>query len=172
MKEEKKFTARVRFNLLDAVLILLAILCVVGIWQRHNLQNLFASNEEMDAYTVTFEIRKLRSTTVELLTKDTELYLEENGERVSLGTLAENVSSTAASVYFQDEDGNTQQAFYPQDNYEYLLDVKGKLNARGIDHNGAFLLEGKTHLAVNRTVTVHTETADLEIRIINIEKNA
>ena len=172
MKDEKNTTARVRFNILDAVLILLAILCIVGVWQRNNLQNLFTKNEEMDAYSVSFEIRQLRSTSAALLVKDTELYLEEGGERIVLGTLAENASSAAASVYFEDQNGKIQEAFFPRVDHEYLLDVKGKLNAHGVEHNGAFLLNGQMHLAVNSTVVVHTETADLEIRITNIEKTA
>ena len=126
--QEKKPASRIRFNVVDAVLILLAILCIVGIWQRKNLQSLFDSGEALESYTVTFEISKMRSTTVNLLAKDTAPYLEDNGTRVSLGTLAEQVSTSAATVYLQDGDGNTVKAVYPQDDHEYLLDVKGTLN--------------------------------------------
>ena len=55
VKEKKKAPARARFNVFDAVLILLAVLCIVGVWQRHNLQKLFESDETLEAYTVTFE---------------------------------------------------------------------------------------------------------------------
>ena len=59
----------------------------------------------------------------------------------------------------------------PEDNYEYLLDLTGKLSCRGITQDGSFLLEGKTYLAVNQTIMAYTEKADFEIRIIAIEKN-
>lgn len=169
-EEKKKFAPRIRLNVFDVLLVLLAILCVVGVWQRHNLQKLFESDETLEAYTVTFEVRKMRSTTANLLQKDTMLYLEDDGERVSLGALAERVSASAATVYLQDQSGNTVKAVYPQDEFEYLLDVNGTLNCRGVMHNGTFLLEGKTYLAVNSTVMAHTETADFEIRIVGIEK--
>ena len=44
MEEKKK--SRFHINLLDVVLVLLALLCVVGVWQRNNIRSLFASGEE------------------------------------------------------------------------------------------------------------------------------
>ena len=170
-KEPKKAGAGWRINFLDVVLILLAILCIVGVWQRKNLQKLFTSEEVMESYTVTFEIRKLRSTTVELLQKGSEFYLTDGDDITVLGTLAVPVSTAAATEYFTDENGKTESAVYPQDQYEYLLDVTGTLTCRGIRRDNAFLLEGKTYLAVNQTVAAHTENADVTLRITSITKN-
>ena len=159
-------------NIFDIVLILLLVLCIVGVWQRNNIQKLFASGDELDAYTVTFEIKKLRSTAADLLTTDTAFYTEDNGVRVSLGKLSASPSVSAAVEYMYDENGNIVEAVYPEDDYEYLLDVTGLLSCRGILENGSFLLEGKTYLAVNQTIMAYTEKADFEIRIVAIEKNA
>lgn len=167
--EEKKKSS-FHFNVVDVVLILFAVLCIVGVWQRNNLQQLFGAGEELEDYTVTFEVKKMRSTTADLLGKDVEIYLEDNGVRVSLGTLAEQVSTSAASVYLQDEDGETVKAVYPYDNHEYLLDASGILSCRGVEHDGAFLLQGKTQLTVNQKLCVYTENADFEIRITSIQK--
>ena len=169
-EEKKKNTPRFRFNIFDAVLILLAILCIVGVWQRKNLQALFESGEAMEAYTVTFESRKMRSTTAALLTKDTALYVDSDGTRVSLGTISEQVLPLAATVYLQDKNGQIVEAVYPQDDYEYLQDVSGTLICRGIEHDGSFLLDGKLYLAVDQILSAHTETADFEIRITGIQK--
>ena len=170
MEEKKKM--RFRINLLDIVLILLAILCVVGVFQRRNIEKLFESGEAMESYSIRFEIRKMRSSTVELLQADTALYLEEDGRRVSLGTIAEAPSVSASVVYLPDGEGGTVEAVYPEDAYEYLQDVKGTLLCRGVVHDGSFRLEGSTYLAVNQTVKAYTENADFEIRILAIEKNA
>ncbi|MBQ9777434.1 MAG: hypothetical protein IJW22_00770, partial [Clostridia bacterium] len=62
-----------RFNLLDAALVLLLVFALLGVWQRSNLQNLFTTDELLENYTVSFEIKKVRSTTVDLLQKDTAL---------------------------------------------------------------------------------------------------
>ena len=167
---EEKRKARFHFNILDLVLVLLALLCILGLWQRENIQSIFESGEELDSYTISFEIRKLRSTTVELLTEDQELYIDDDGTRVSLGTIVERYPG-AAVEYMIDENGNTVEVFYPDDKYEYLQDLTGDLSCRGIDQNGNFLLEGKIYLAVNQTVKAYTENADFEIRITAITKN-
>lgn len=159
-----------RFNLLDAALVLLLVFALLGVWQRSNLQNLFTTDELLENYTVSFEIKKVRSTTVDLLQKDTALYIMNNGERVDLGTLNEQVAASAATVYLQDRNGNTVKAVYPQDAHEYLLDVTGDLTCAGVENQGSFFAAGKLHLAINQTVSVQTETADFEIRITGIQK--
>ena len=169
MEDNKKRGFRI--NVIDVVLVLLLILCIVGVWQRSNIQRIFSSGEQLDTYTVTFEIRKLRSTTADLLTADTALYTEEDGTYIPLGKLVGSPSVSAAVEYMYDENGNIVEAVYPEDHYEYLLDVTGKLSCKGTVENGSFLLEGKTYLALNQTVFAYTETADFEIRIVGIEKN-
>jgi hypothetical protein len=167
--DEKK-RARARFNIFDAVLILLVILCVVGVWQRKNLQSLFQSGDSLEEYTVTFEARKMRSTTAALLTPETTLYLEEGGRRVTLGTVTDQVLPLASVEYLKDKNGQIVEAVYPQDDYEYLQDVSGTLRCRGLTHNGTFMLEGEVYLAVDRVIAVSTELADFEIRITGIQK--
>ena len=167
MKEEK---LKRHFHLFDIALVLLVLLLLVGVWQRSNLQKLFTTDELLERYSVTFEMKKVRSTTVDLLQENTVLYLTEGDTRVTLGTLTQQVAASAATVYLQDRNGNTVKAVYPQDNYEYLLDANGELICEGVEHNGSFLVGGKVYLAVNQTVRVQSETADLEIRITGITK--
>lgn len=168
MMREKR-TER-RFNLLDAIAILLLLLILVGVWQRQNLQKLFTTDEVLDEYTVSFAIKKMRSTTVDLLDKGTVLYTENDGERIALGALADSVASSAATVDLYDKNGKLVQAVYPQDPYEYLLDVAGTILCSGVERNGSFLVGGKMYLAYNKTVFVQTETADFEIVITDIQK--
>ena len=169
MEERKK--GRKGFNILDVVLILLAVLCAVGIWQRQNVQRLFSAGEDLDAYTVSFEVKKLRKTTAELLTVDKVVYFEENGKRITLGKIAEQIADTPALEYLPDGNGGTVVAVYPEDPNEHLLDITGKIACLGLVQDGAFLLDGTTHLTVNQTLYVLTEDAELEIRITNIAKN-
>ena len=159
-----------RWNVLDIAVIVLLLFALIGLWQRQNLQNLFTTDEVLERYTVTFEIRKVRSTTIDRLEKGEMLYVEQDGEHLALGTLSEQLSVAAATVYLQDRDGNTVKAVYPQDDHEYLLDASGVLHCEGVEHDGSFLLGGKTYLAVNQAVLAKSETADVEIRITGIEK--
>ena len=167
-EEKKNGRHRIRFNIFDVVLILLAILCIVGIWQRKNLQNLFSSERGQEAYTVTFEIAIVRKETADCLKVGTELYMDHEGERLAVGTLSQ-ASTGAATVYLQDAMGETVTAIYHPNDFR---SVRGVLDSRGIEHDGAFLLGGKLHMAVNQSLTVYTENADFEIRIIGIQKVA
>ena len=141
-----------RFNILDVALILFVLLVAIGVWQRPNLQKLFTSEELLDRYAVTFEMKKVRSTTVELLQKGTGLYMMNGEEQISLGELAQPLAATAATVYLQDRNGQTVKAVYPQDANEYLLDATGMLLCEGVEHSGSFLVGGKMYLAVNQVV--------------------
>ena len=169
MSEEKKSTGRFHINLFDVLLVLLAVLCVVGIWQRKNLQQLFEDEQTTDVYTVSFEIRRLRDTSVQYLTAGATLYVESGDERVPLGTLASEVAVVDAWEYLEyEEDGKITpvQAYYPED----FSTVRGVLNTHGLVHDGAFLVEGLLPLSVNQTLVVHTESADFEILITAIGK--
>ena len=169
MNEEKK-SARFHVNLFDVVLILLAVLCVIGIWQRNNLQRMFESEQETDVYAVSFEIRNLRDTSVQYLAPGTALYVISGEERISLGTIAGEVAVVDASDFLPtvNEQGETVyvQAYYPDD----LSTVKAVLDTHGLEHNGAFLVEGVYTLATNQTVVAYTENAVFEICITAIVK--
>lgn len=168
MNEEKKTLPRVRIHLLDVVLILLAILCIVGVWQRSNLKKLFSAQESMDAYTVTFEIAQLSPTVVDdYLSAGVELYMDHDGDRVSLGTLSRQASTGAATKYLKNNAGETVSAiYYPED----LRSVRGVLSSHGLERDGSFYISGDVLLSVNETVVAYTEHADFEIRITGIEK--
>lgn len=171
MSEEKKSKGRFRINLFDVVLLLLVILCVVGIWQRKNLQSLFENEQSREAYTVSFEIRALRDTSLQYLRPGTELYVESGDGRVLLGTVAGDLPVVDASVYlpyYDPETGSTAlvEAYYPED----YSAVKGTLDSLGMEHDGVFFAAGEFSVSVNRTLHVQTEYADFEILITGIEK--
>jgi hypothetical protein len=77
-----------RWNVLDIAVIVLVLFALVGLWQRQNLKNIFTTDEMLERYTVTFEIRKVRSTTIDQLGKGEMLYIEQGEEQVTLGTLS------------------------------------------------------------------------------------
>jgi len=162
------------FTVLDAFLILLAVLAVVGVWQRKNLQEMFSSSEAFEPYAVSFEVSGLRSTTVETLGEGTVLYDAESGNKI--GVLPSAVAASAAKAYLErvDESGKVQtvKAVYPQDAHDYRLDVSGVLRCEGLMSDNGFLLGGNTYLTVGQEIAVMTEHADLTIRITAIEQVA
>lgn len=164
-----------RFRLLDFALILLALLAALGIWQRNNLKNLFAEDEVLERYVITFEVKCVRSTTASLLEKDVSFYTSNGEERLLLGTLTQPATVSPATVYLplQNAAGEVTgmvEAVYPQDEYECYQDIGGELACLGIEHEGSFFVAGKMLLVKGQEVAVQTETVDIVITVTGYKK--
>ncbi len=170
MSEEKKSIGKGHINLFDVMLVLLVILCIVGVWQRKNLQAWFEEERINDVYTVSFEIKELRDTSIRYLTAGTSLYVIDGEDAVSLGTIAGEVAVVDAAKHLPhtDESGQTVlvEAYYPDD----LSTVKAVLNCHGIHTNGSFFVDGRFAVSVGQTLAVYTENADFEIYVTDITK--
>ena len=170
-------SAKRRVNLLDFALILLAILAIVGLWQRNNLKQLFSDKELLEEYVITFEVKRVRSTTAQLLDKDVALYTLNGEESVVLGRLTQPVAVSPATVFLPHTGtgGGTLEmveAVYPQDEHEYYQDVGGELSCLGIEHDGAFFLDGKMLLVKGQQIQAKTETLDIVITVTDYRKVA
>jgi hypothetical protein len=166
-----------RFNLLDLALILLALLAIVGLWQRNNLKRLFSDKELLEEYVITFEVKRVRSTTAQLLDKDVALYTDAGEESVVLGKLTQPVAVSPATVFLAHSGTGTGtvemvEAVYPQDEYEYYQDVGGELSCRGIERGGSFFLDGKLLLVKGQQIAARTETIDIVITVTDYRKVA
>jgi len=163
------------FLLLDVALILLAIFAIVGVWQRNNLKNLFAEEEILEEYVIVFEIKKVRSTTAQLLQKDVSFYTYNGEERVTLGTLTQPVAVSPATVYlppYTIGEGTVEmlEAVYPPDDYEYYQDAGGNLSCLGIERDGNFFISGKMLLTKGQQILAQTESVDILITVLDYQK--
>ena len=170
-------STRRHFTLLDLALVLLALLAIVGLWQRNNLKKLFAEEEILQEYVITFEIKKVRSTTAALLDKDVALYTENDGETVSLGTLTQPVAVSPATVYlplYGTGTGTVEmvEAVYPQDEYEYYQDAGGELACLGVERDGVFFLGGQMLLVKGQQILAQTEAVDILITVTDYRQVA
>ena len=170
-------SVRRRFSILDLALVFLALLAIVGLWQRNNLKKLFSEEELLEEYVITFEIKKVRSTTAQLLEKDVALYTKNGEQTVSLGKLTQPVAVSPATVYLPHPGMGTGtvemvEAVYPQDEYEYYQDAGGELSCLALERDGAFFLGGQLLLVKGQQILAHTETADVVITVTDYRKVA
>ena len=170
MGEEKKSSGKGRINLFDVILVLLLVLCIVGVWQRNSLQSWFEDEQIKDVYTVSFEIKELRDTSIRYLTAGTALYVTVGEERIPLGTIAGEVAVIDAAKHLphQDAEGNTVlvEAYYPDD----LSTVKAVLNCHGVRLESGFFVDGRLAISVGQVLSAYTENADFEIFVTAITK--
>ncbi len=170
IQKEKKSP---RFGVLDAVIILLVVALIVGIYFRSNIIEWISNQRNVKDYTVTFAVDNIRYTTPNYINVGDRVVFADSGEE--LGMIIEEsdgksniaLSVTPASEIFS-EDGKIIEVFYP--NNESRVDVKGRLQCRGTySENGGFLANGSSYLSAGQTVKVRTELVTLEIRILAIE---
>ncbi len=170
-ESEKRFP---HFGVLDAVIILLVITALVGIYFRYNIMDTILQSKNLKTYTVTFSIDNIRYTTPNYVNIGDEVYFGETGKH--FGTLIQEsdgmsemaFSLAPASEYFTSEDGQVVKVSYP--NNESRVDARGRLNCEGsVSELGGFLVGGSTYIAPGQTVNIRTEKVSVSIRILSIE---
>lgn len=162
-----------KFGVLDAVIILLVIAVLVGVYFRYQIMDWISNQQNVREYTVTFAIDNIRNTTPNYLNVGDNVYFAENG--AAFGTLIEesdDASNIALSIMPASEtfyiNGIAHNISYP--NTESRVDVKGRLLCKGsYSESGGLLINGSTYVAAGQTVLAQTEWITAELRIVSIE---
>lgn len=163
---------RPKFGVLDAIIVLLVIIAVVGIYFRYNIVNILSGTQNFDNYTVTFTIDNIRYTTPNFIDVGDEVYFASDKDHFgTLISVSENMgalSITPASEYFTSSNGEIVEIFYP--NSETRISATGRLNCIGrYTEEGGLLVNGSTHIAAGQYVDVTTEYVTVTLRISEIK---
>ncbi len=173
MKEKKKKRQgnAPHFGVLDAVIILLVIIAVVGVYFRYNIVNLVTGASKLGEYTVSYSIEDIRYTTPNFMNVGDKVYFADDGEE--LGTLlavSENMgalSITPAAKYFTDSNGAIVEVMYP--NSQSRVDAKGRFVCVGkYSDDGGFLVNGSDFIAAGQYISVNTDYVSVVIRVEGI----
>ena len=162
-----------RFKALDAVIILLVLTAVIGIYFRYNIFDLFSKEKDLRDHYISFSIEDIRYTTPNYMNIGDKIYYNDGEELGVLVAESEDMSNLALSVtpaskLFLNEDGAMEEVFYP--NNESRVNAKGRILCRGLyTAEGGFLVNGSQYLSCGQSVTVYTETVTVTIEIQNIE---
>ena len=163
-----------RFKLLDAVVILLVLVAVVGVYFRYNMMESFLSRRNIQDYTISFTIRDIRYTTPNYINVGDQVHDASSGELMgSIIQESDDMSNmalrvTPASRFFTRGDGTIAEVFYPND--ESRVDANGRMACRGsYTSDGGFLLNGTTSMCAGQSVAVETELVSFVLTITEIE---
>ena len=180
-KTEKK---RIRFNVVDIIIIVAVIACIGGVALRVALSNSF-KNSNMKDYVVTFKAEGL-SYSQYLGIKQAIDEADKGGNFVSFADNHEKIgklygitesellyieSHNGNHVYFEvgENDVNTEDG---DDSWkeDSIWLIKGTIVCSGenSDENG-FLLNGDTFIAANQTIEVATKYVQFDLKITGIE---
>lgn len=160
-----------KFGVLDAVIILLAVIVIVGVYFRYNIVQWISNSADLKEYTVSYTIDDIRYTTPNYINIGDTVYFAGSDEKFgTLVNVSENMgalSITPASQLFTDSKGNIIEIFYP--NSETRVSAIGKLVCMGrYSNDGSFFVNGSTYIASGQYVDINTPYATVTIRIDNI----
>ena len=177
--QRTKSTERVKmvpkFKILDAVIILLIITSVLGIYFRYNVLDTLKNQKDIKEYVVSFSIKNIRSSTTSYMNIGDAIYYSEDGEK--LGELMSHMDDSTdplltelASEYFVTQSGSIVEAYYPEsDSMDARINVSGRISCMGIySEDGGFLVNGSKHLAPGQTIKVQTELVTVTLVVQDI----
>ena len=161
---EKK-NSKIRFGLLDAVILIAVIALVLALVFRYTAdRRLFVYDTE--TYTVTVKATGLQYTTVNMLDSNAKVYLEDG---TLIGTFVHAPTVTPMLSYSTTSSGDIIAAYYPDNT---LVDIVTDIECELIVNDGMIMTKGGVHIAVGTVIKIHTETVDLDVEIVAVEKNA
>jgi hypothetical protein len=159
-----KNSSKIRFGLLDAVVLIVAIALVGALVFRYTAdKNLFAYNTEK--YTVTVKACGLQYTTVNMIGSDEAVYLEDGKP---IGSFVHAPTVTPMLSYSTTTSGDIIAAYYPDNT---LVDIVTDIECDLIAKDGLIMTKSGVHIAVGAVIELHTETVDLTVEITSVEKN-
>ena len=179
MNEQQHLSSRkVRFNILDAVIILLVILCIVGICFRYSIMDSLGLGQDMEAYTVKFTVSGMDKTVAEFLSGGNTLYFDNSVKAGKLCSVTEFSNFTFVSAgsetlilktsynYVDDGNGAVVAAAYPDNK---IVDAEGAFRCEGAyGDDGRFSIGGSRFIAVGQQITLYTDTVTLNITVTDI----
>lgn len=176
MKQKQKSRRFPKFGILDALIILLVIAVVVGIYFRYSFFDTLSNMRNMKECYVTFKTGNVTVNTTRELSDGDRVYLKSDNS--TFGTLT--VKSEEISTVIQEQpatntvfkDGKAYADIqYPQGVDRALIYGTGVIKSSClINEDGAFLLNGSKYISVGQTYTVCTEKVTFDITVTQIEE--
>lgn len=165
-KTEKttKSASRVRFNIVDLVLIIAVLACLCGVYLRYNLSDAFGAKTEMGEYVLSFEIASIRYTSADAFPEGDKFFLE--GKDDVLGEVLGIDSTSPAEYVYTDNSGNYKTIYYPEDS---RIDVSGRLRSIGMMTDRGYMLGGNIHIAPGQTYYIESPRINVNVTITGIE---
>ncbi len=154
---------KIRFAAMDAVVLIVVIaLALTLIFRFTTDMKLFTYNTEK--YAVTVRAEGLQYTTVDMITLSEPVYFE-NGEY--MGQVLSSPTVTPKMVYELGASGDLIPAYYPNNT---LVDLTTSIECDLMTSDGMLVTQNGVHIAVGVVLELHTQTVDITVEIVGIEK--
>ena len=154
---------KVRFNIIDFIIIVVVIGCIAGVVIRFNVVDKLVLDTKRDEVKISFAVAGISPQIANSINDGDEFYVV--GSEELLGTLLSHSLSNAHTVV-SNENG------YPVESYdETLRDVRGVFAAAGVSGEDGFLLGGTLFLAPGKTLSVESRNVRISLIIREISSD-
>ncbi len=159
-----------KFYVLDAVIILVIVSLILGIYFKYNVFEMFKGMKSDSEAQLTYSIENIKATTEYYIDIGDKVYFKADGKE--LGTIvassdnSENALITKPSSQNFYDNGEIITVNYPQDT---RIDATGNIKCSGtFSNDGSFLLGGSQYISPGQKYVVCTEKVTVEITILEI----
>lgn len=148
-----------RFNVIDAMIILLAVIMLFVLIFRARIISLFTGTGAEKDCTVSFICTSIPNDLSGLVQNgDTLVWLEAESE---LGKLTKTAEPTASDIYYEDNG----ELYWKQS--QTTMKFSGTIDCAAVYNQGCYI-DGTDFLAAGMVITVSTGTVQFEVLITNI----
>ena len=162
-KQNTSVETKTRFNVIDVLIILIALACVVGLVLRFGNVGGLSTTENLKAFDVYFSVSNIAYTSEDAFVQGDTVRLADSG--AVLGEFAGLESILPAEFLARDESGNLIAVNYPEST---RIDVTGRIVSHGVMSDNGYLLNGTTYIAAGTEYVVQSEHMDFVLKITNI----
>ncbi|MBQ9121617.1 MAG: hypothetical protein IJY12_04575 [Clostridia bacterium] len=153
---------RASFNALDAFIILVVLMCLVGAGLRMFMGENGENVTPNEKYVVSFLIREAIDSDADALTSGDVFYIDTTD--AVFGVLDGDPVVSAAQVNVIDQNGQLNIDYSVGDS----VFIRGRIIVEGYKSEDGFMLNGNTYLAPYMTIDVHTQYLMKTIEITEI----
>ena len=162
-KQNTNTEMKLRFNVIDVLILLIALACVIGLILRFGNVGGLSGTENLKSYDVYFSVSNIAYTSEDAFVQGDTVRLVESG--AVLGEFAGLESILPAEFFARDENGNLIAVNYPEST---RIDVTGRIVSLGVMGENGDWLNGTTYIAAGTEYAVQSEHMDFVLKITNI----
>ncbi len=182
MKTKENATGKLRFNAIDALIVVLVVACIAVAVLRFTIVDNVWTGASGEKYYITFKADSLSYSQLEAIVSliDSDASDSENSwvyfadGNTKIGNLTAIEGQNRETLSFENSDGSITLAAYaesePDESVTWTL--TGKILCLGkYNETNGFLLNNTQYISANTTVPVRTAYCEFNITIIDIQKS-
>lgn len=160
MNSNESINKRIRFSIIDFVILLIVVALTVGVIVRYDLVSKLLTKTTLIDAKVTFTAESLSGAQLNALKEGTQFYSDGD----LFGTL-HTVSSDKTLIYTENSDGTL--GFTESDE---LFDVNGSFLIKVVKTDNGYLIDGKHYIAPGSQFEIKANGAAICITIISLNE--